>query len=188
MSVHPVPTLDDTRLPTGPGRLLLALTEGRERPALTELMARLALRGPFDFIAAGEWVPGRIDLQQAVRRRTPAVHAALDRLQLTRPTTYLQLLDLLAEAGASPRLLLVLDLFHLFYVQDVTLAQRLRVLEACCAHLRRIKRLRPAAVFVQRLPVEDFEQFLPLALDAADEVLYLAPPVAQPAAQLAMSL
>ena len=166
-------------------RMLLAVIEGREKRALTELIARLALDGPVELIAGGEWVPGHMDLRRAVRRHTTAVHATLERLTLTRPSTYLQLLDLLAEPQPRKELLLILDFLHLFYVPDVELSTRLRVLEGCCEHLHRIKLLRPLVVVVQQVPAEDYRQFMPLLRECADVVLEAEPDrvrvVSQPA-------
>ena len=175
---------DSLTLATAPPGLTLVEIMGSEREALTELMARLAVDVHFEVIPGGEWLPDQANLRRALRMHTPAVNEGLARIHLMRPFTCLQVVDLLAGAGGSGRLLLVLDFLHHFYNTDVDLALRLRVLEQCSRHLRQIARMRPVAVFLQYLPEQEYEDFLPYIARAADEVLrieeILPPQASQP--------
>jgi hypothetical protein len=153
-----------------PGLLLIVL-ESKEHENITELIAVLALRGTFDLLAAGEWLPNQDRLRRAVHRHTAAVKEVLDHPILMRPFTCFQLRDQLEQANSQNRLMLILDFLHHFYDPDVDLALRQRVLEQCCKHLQHLSRTRPMIALVQHLPVDEYQQFFPLLASMADEIL-----------------
>jgi hypothetical protein len=153
-------------------RLLLVETTGRESEGMTELMAGLALHGPFHVIPAGEWLPGYA-LTRSLRRRTRAVKQILAGVRVARPFTCYQLLDLLENARPEGEPLLILDFLHHFHNEDVELPVRQRVLEQCCRHLQRLSLFRPVVVFVQRLAVDEYQGFLSIPMAMADEVFQL---------------
>lgn len=68
---------------------------GRGRDRLTKLVIQLALCGPFSLIAGDEGPQDRDALTRSVRRYMPKVEEILDNPRVRRPTTCLQLLDLL---------------------------------------------------------------------------------------------
>jgi hypothetical protein len=153
-----------------PGLSLIEIM-GSEREAVTELIARLTLTGTFRIIPASEWLPDQDSLRRAVRRHTVAVHESLEHIRLTRPSTCLQVLDLLSDGDAGRDLLLVLDFLHHFHNADVDLDLRYRVLEECCGHLKRLALIRPVVLFVRYIPQEEYEDFLPFVIEIADEVI-----------------
>jgi hypothetical protein len=172
--MHTLPELasHSLQLVSQPRRLQLIETAGRQSEGITELFAAMALRGSFYAIAGGEWIP-TYALVQAVRRKTTDVQQVLGRVRLARPFTCYQLLDLLEDIRPERDPVLVLDFLHHFYNPDIQPPVRQRVLEQCCKHLQRLALLRPLIVFVERLPTEEYRQFLPRVAAAADEVLKL---------------
>jgi hypothetical protein len=167
------------------GQLRLIETEGRQSEGVTELFATLAMRGSFQAIAGGEWIP-TYALVQSVRRRTTEVQQVLGRVQLTRPFTCYQVLDLLEDIRPEHDPILILDFLHHFYNADIQPFVRRRVLEQCCKHLQRLALLRPLIVLVERLDTDEYRQFFPLVAASADEVLRLAEVPALEDAQLSL--
>lgn len=165
-------------------RLLLAEITGREHKALTELIARLALRGPFHVIAGDAWLPDQDSLGRAVHRHTNRVREALDHPIIGRPANCIQMPDQLASAGLLNRPILALNFLHYFYDPDVDLSLRERVLGESIRSLRALSESRPVIVLVQHLPTEEYERFFEMLADVADEVLEA---VETPAAQISQS-
>jgi hypothetical protein len=167
-------------------RLLLVETPGRESESLTELIAALALRGPFHVIAGGEWLPGYA-LARSLRAKTLRVKQALDHVILTRPFTCYQVLDLVSATRPGTEPLLVLDFLHHFYNDDVDLPIRLRVFEQSCRHLQQLALFRPVLVFTQReqMPLILYQHFFSLLASIADEIFQLEEISSEPA-QLAL--
>ncbi len=168
-----------------PGRLRLIETDGRQSEGVTELFATLAVRGSFQAIAGGEWIP-TYALVQSVRRRTTEVQQVLGRVRLTRPFTCYQVLDLLEDIRPEHDPILILDLLHHFYNPDIQPFVRRRVLEQCCKHLQRLALLRPLIVLVERMHTDEYRQFFPLVAACADDVLRLAEIPAADNVQLSM--
>ena len=159
-------------LPLSPTpRVTLGILKGPEHEALTELIARLALRGSFHLTAGSEWLPDQDRLQRSVRRYTTAVKETLDHPILGRPSTYLQMLDQLCSADSQSHPILILDFLHFFYDPDVDLPLRQRVLEQCCQHIRNLAHSKSVLVLVQHLPIDEYQLFFPILASAADEIL-----------------
>ncbi len=165
-------------------RFLLVETLERQSESITELIAALALRGPFYVIAGGEWLPGYA-LTRSLRAKTHRVKQCLDHLILARPFTCYQVLDLLNDTRPGSEPILILDLLHHFYNDDVDLAVRFRVFEQSCKHLQRLSLFRPVLVFAQRMPVKHYQQFFSLLTAIADETFQIEEPSTKPA-QLAL--
>ncbi len=173
-------------LPTGrtqPRRgLYLAVTARRESRKVTELIASLALSGPLQLVAGSEWVPG-YDLARRLRRSVTHVEAVLAEVQLRRAFTCYQLLDLLAAIRPAPEPVLVLDILHNFYTDDIPLQVRSRVLEKCGRRLQQLSLSRPVAVLAQQEPAQDYPRFYAMLAQLADEVYEVQteePAVSQP--------
>lgn len=153
------------------GHLLLVETASKEREVVTQLIIQLALHGPFNLIAGDEWLPDRDTLYRSVRRYTLAVEETLDRPNLMRPMTCLQLLDLLMEADMQNRPTLILDFLHHFYNADVELSLRDRVLEQCCQYTKRLAFSNSVVVLVPRLSTNEYRRFFPLLASIANEII-----------------
>lgn len=153
------------------GHLLLVETIGKERDRITNLIAQLALRGPFNLIAGDEWLPDRDTLMRLVRRYTLNIEETLDNPRLRRPMTCLQLLDLLMEADKGNRPTLITNFLHHFHNGDVELSLRDRVLEQCCQYTKRLSLSNSVFVLVPRLNTEDYKRFFPVLASIANEII-----------------
>jgi hypothetical protein len=153
-------------------RLLLVETPGREREDITELIATLALHGPFHVIAGGEWLPGYA-LSRSLRAKTLQVKQALNHVILTRPFTCYQVLDLLSSTRPGNELLLILDFLHHFYNDDVDLPVRLRVFEQSCRHLEQLSLFRTVLIFVERLSLPLYQHFFSILASLANETFQM---------------
>ncbi len=153
------------------GQLLLVKTVDRDHEAIIELITQWVLRGSFYLIAAGEWLPHHDELRYSVYRYTVASDETLENLTLARPFTCLQLLDLLMEAGAQNKPVLILDFLHLFYDSDVDLSLRYSTLEQCCQYTKRLSFSRPVVLLVQSLAMEEYRRFFPFVASIADEII-----------------
>jgi hypothetical protein len=151
--------------------LLVVKTAGREREIITELITQWALHEAFYLIAAGEWLPDHDDVRYAVYRYTTAIEETLNNLTLARPFTCFQLLDLLLEAGAQHKPILILDFLHLFHDDDLDLSLRQRILEGCCQSAKHLALTSQVAVLVPTLSTEAYRRFFPVLAAVADEIL-----------------
>jgi hypothetical protein len=172
MNTLPELASNSLQLVSQPARLRLIETAGRQSQGVTELFAALALRGSFYAIAGGEWLP-TYTLVQSVRYRTTEVQQALGRVQLARPFTCYQMLDLLKDIRPERDPILVLDFLHHFINPDIQPPVRRRVLEQCCRYLQRLALLRPLIVLVERVQTEEYRQLFPLVAATADEILQM---------------
>ena len=153
------------------GHLLIVETISKEHEAVTDLITRLALRGPFHLIAGDEWLPDRDTLYRSVRRFTIEVDEILNHPILMRPMTCLQLLDLLTEVDMQNNPTLILDFLHHFYNADVELSLRDRVLEHCCQFTKRLSLSNSVVILVPRLSTDEYKRFFPLLAAIADEII-----------------
>jgi hypothetical protein len=151
-------------------QLQLIITAGHERQRITELIAASALQGPLCIIAGSEWIPS-YSVARSVRQSTVEVERILSRVQLARAFTCYQLLDLLAGTRGNGGPILVLDFLHTFFSPDIPLAVRIRTLQACCHHLRRLSLHQAVTVFALQEAERDYELFCALLSANADKVL-----------------
>lgn len=179
-------SLANLPLSPDPPRILVGILEGPKHEGLTELIARLALRGSFHLIAGSEWLPDQDSLRRAVRWHTTALEETLDHPIIGRPSTCLQLLDQLTSAGSQNHPILILDFLHFFYDPDVDLSLRQRVLERCCQHVQHLAESKPVIALVQHLSVEEYELFFPVLASVADEILQIQEDPALQASQLSL--
>ena len=155
------------------GDLLLVETQDKERERITEIIVQLSLKGSFNLIAGDEWLPDRDTLYRSVRRYTVEIEETLDRPNLKRPMTCLQLLDLLMEDNLQDNPTLILNFLHHFYNADVELNLRDRVLEQCCQHLQSLSHFNSVVVLVPRLSSEEYKRFFPILAAIANEIIHL---------------
>lgn len=167
-------------------QVTLSILHGMFHSELTELIARLALRGPFHFIAGGEWIPDQESMRCAVRRYTTQVTEVLDRPKLGRPSTCLQLRDQLNMADAQPYPILITNFLNRFYDPDVNLALRQRVLEQCCQQINVLSKTKSVFIMVEYLPADDYQAFFPIFESVADEILEVKEHLQLPALQYSL--
>ena len=173
-------------LSPAPPRVLLGILKNHDHNGLTELIARLALRGPFHLITGGLWLPDQDGLRRSVRWYTTEVEETLDHPILGRPSTCLQMLDQLDSADFQDHPILILDFLHFFYDPDVDFALRQRVLEQCCQCLRQLARSKPVVVLVYHLVMDEYQFFFPILESVADEIIEVQESAALPASQLSL--
>ena len=122
-------------------------------------------------------------MARLLRRRVARIELILGRIRLARAFTCYQLLDLLAGIRPENTPVLVLDLLHTFYVDDIPLDVRRRVLERCGRHLQQLSLSRPVAVLTLRMPSEDYPRFYTMLAALADKIYQAeitGPAVSQP--------
>lgn len=161
----------------------VVVLDGKPYKELTEMIARLALRGSFHWIVGGEWIPDQDTLRRTVHRHTVHIGEVLDRPTLGRPSTYLQLRDQLVMAGAQPHPLLITDFLNRFYDRDVNLSLRQRVLKECCQLVKLLAKTRPVFILTQYLSSEEYQLFFPMLESIADNVLEVKDHLPLPAIQ-----
>ena len=177
-----LPYANSEELNTPQRGLYLAVTLTMEAEKVTELIASLALHAPLNIVAGSEWIPN-YSVARLLRRRVTHIEAVLGRIQLARAFTCYQLLDLLAGVRPGSTPVLVLDILHTFYSDDMLLEVRRRTLEGCGRHLQRLSLSRPVAVLVQQMPSEEYPRFYTMLAALADKVYHLevaAQAVSQP--------
>lgn len=144
----------DTAIELRPAGLHLLIAPTPLLDQITELLiARLALSGGLHILDAGNRFPLQ-RIARLIRRETPALDAALQRIQIARAFNARQLLVLLEEAAPGPQPLLLLNLPAVF---DTNLheTERAYLIAACLAHLERLACSTPLLVTARtgsRLP------------------------------------
>jgi hypothetical protein len=171
MNPQPAISLANRPIRLLPHRVILAVVQGHASRGMTELIARLALRGPFHLISSGHWLPDQDSLRRAVRRYTLRVNETLDHLILGRPATCLQLRDQLIQAELQPHPVFALNFLNHFFDPDVELSLRQQVLGQCCQLVKHLSAGRSVVVLVEDLPTQEYQEFLPRLASIADEVL-----------------
>jgi len=165
------------------GNLLLVETLGKEHKVVTELIIQLALRGSFNLVAGDEWLPDRDTLYRSVRRYTVKVAEALDRPNIKRPMTCLQMLDLLMETDMQNKPTLILNFLYHFYNADFELYLRDHKLEQCCQYLKNLSLSNSVVVLVPRLFTEEYQRFFPILTAIATEIISVEETLAIAASQ-----
>jgi len=158
--------------------LALILTMDRARSNLTEFIAAQILTGPLFVISGSEWLPA-YELTRILRSRTLEVKETLNHLYTVRASTCFRLFDSLANIPLNGEPILLLDVLHTFYDEDIPLRVRLFKLRECCRQLKRLAIYRPVILMTQELPVEDYEKFIPALRSIADRTLTLEPDIEQ---------
>lgn len=153
-----------------PGRLCVVMAlPGIGFAQLPELLASLAWRGPLRLLDGD----GRFDfypVARALRRLTPDVIPALERIETRRVFACHEALRLLQETESLPVPLVAADLLATFHDEDVPLDERLRLLAACAVELKRLAACAPLLVTIR----PGNPRLMEILLEAADRVWELA--------------
>ncbi len=162
---------------------VLTLPRSLRRPTLNELIVRLALRGEVQVLVAGN----RFDahgIARLLRRQSPAVFPALQRIRLARAFTCYQAASLLSEVAAAQLPTLVTDLLDTFYDENVSLPERQALLTQCLQELRRLSQQAEVLISVV-LPESAFARDERASTRAAELVsIGIERPSAGPAAEV----
>ena len=160
------------KIPITCQKVLLISADRQANKALSELMARLALRGTVVILDGGNSFDAYL-VARSIRRLSVELEEAMDRLRLARAFTCYQMLELLAQTEATPDPKIVLDLLTTFRDDAPNLGERMRILRGCLDHLERLSSLAPVLISI-RPPrpgqAEDQVSF-DLVREAAEHVL-----------------
>ena len=128
-----------------PGSFTVVCAQHAAREQITSVIAELALRGPLTILDGGNRFQA-YHVAHLIRRQTPDVRAAADRLFIQRAFTCYQMLALLESTPARSQPHLVLDLLATFYDDHVPTHEASRLLEACLIQLERLRRMASVAI------------------------------------------
>jgi len=123
-------------------QLLLVVAPHAARQSSLLLAARIAARGPLTVLDGGNQF-NAYPVARAIRRLTPDLSLALERIRLSRAFTCYQLAALLAETLPNGSPVMALDFLATFYDQDVQLPEAGRLLQVCIRDLQRLSRSAP---------------------------------------------
>lgn len=112
---------------------------------VTDLAVSLALAGPLRVLDCGNSFAAHT-LARELRRRTPQVTAALQRIQVARAFTCHQVVTLLSTAESAAQPILVPELLSTFLDESVALPARRRLLQSAIVHLLRLSSAAPVVV------------------------------------------
>jgi hypothetical protein len=132
-------------------QVLLVVAPHAANTLMLELAGRLAKEGTLRVLDGGNRF-NVYPVAKALRRLTPKLDDALQRITLSRAFTCFQLQALLQETPSNKSPTLVLDLLSTFYDESVNLAECRRLLAACLPHLRRLAHTAPLVVSVKPPP------------------------------------
>lgn len=169
-----------TTLPDLPaGKLGLLVAPGAARETMMELTAVLALRGPVRIVDGGNQFAA-YQVTRHLRRQTPHLEEALNRITLARAFTCYQVVALLAQTPATAVPLLALDLLATFTDESVSVPESFRLWRLVRSHLCRLCRHAPIVVSLRSPPQPERSGLVLLLRETAD-VLLLAetPPAAR---------
>lgn len=159
-----------TKPNTSSRHMILEVSASRNRGKITEQIADYALLGSLYVLSGAEWLPSYA-LTRMLRRRTVELDKTMRRVRMARAFTCYQMLNLLETTRPEKEPLLILDLLHIFYNPDIHFRVRIRVLNQCVGHLRRLWTTRPLTIFIRKMEVEEYQQFYPLIARVADEIV-----------------
>lgn len=151
------------------GKLALLIGPRAEREAMFQITALLALRGSVRVLDGGNsfnalWVA------RTIRRQTPHLAPALDRILVARAFTCYQVITLFEQTPATPTPQLVFDMLATFYDESVTVEESERLLRIVIDHLHRLRQRGPVVVGVQPPPQPERQKLVQVIKKTADHV------------------
>jgi hypothetical protein len=165
-----------------PNKLHLILApRGFSREIMTNLVARLAQRGPVQVLDGGNCFD-LYSVVRAVRTQVPGHDSILERIQVARAFTCYQMLTLLEETPAQPEPVLVLELLSTFRDENNPIAERQRLLKVCLSHLDRLSQHVPVAASAYPAREKESEILLEMLEHTANQIWHFesSTPTIQP--------
>jgi hypothetical protein len=159
------------------GKISLLVAPTAVTPSLMAMIAALSLRGPACVIDGGNRFDG-YTLARTLRRQTPNIQGALERVWLSRAFTCYQMVAVLAKLPADGTPVIVLDILATFLDENIHLSKRQNLLERALSFLRRFSRSAPVALWarLRSAPGAEDEQLLASLLEAAHDIWELGAP------------
>lgn len=133
------------------GEIGLVLGPQAERVTMLALTAVLALQQPVCILDGGNSFDA-YHVARQLRRHTPDLEAALQRITVARAFTCYQVVSLLTATPASNAPYLVLDLLATFYDESVPTAESYRLLHLVIEQLHRLRQVAPVIVSLRPPP------------------------------------
>jgi hypothetical protein len=151
------------------GKMGLLIGPRAEREAMLKVAARLALRGPVRILDGGNSFDA-FQVARHIRRQTPLLDQALDRIQVARAFTCYQVVTLFAQTPTGDTPHLVLDMLATFYDESVSLVESERLLGIVIGHLGRLSHFAPVLVSIRTPLMPERSGLVRLLCRAADQV------------------
>ena len=151
------------------GKIGLLVGLRAEREAMLRTAALLALCGPVRILDGGNSF-NAYRVARHLRRQTPHVAEALDRITVARAFTCYQVITLFEQTPATRAPQLVLDMLSTFCDENVSVEESERLLRIVIGHLRRLRRLGPVVVSIQPPRQPERVGLVHLLKEAADHV------------------
>jgi hypothetical protein len=148
---------------------LLIVPKVTHRALMTELVARLALSGPVRVLDGGNCF-NLYGTARALGRQTIRSLDLMERIQIARAFTCYQMETLLADTPAAEAPTLVLRLLDTFEDENVSLPERVRLLQGCLVHLRGLSDQAPVVVSARSPTADQGEELLGRLKQAADQL------------------
>lgn len=161
------------------GSFTVVSAQHAAREQITLVIAELALRGPLTVLDGGNRFQA-YRVAHLIRRQTPDVRAAADRLFLQRAFTCYQMLALLESTPARSQPCLILDLLATFYDDHVPTREASRLLDACLTKLERLHRIAPVAITLAPPLLEERAFLVVRVCEHADTLFTLELPAPEP--------
>jgi hypothetical protein len=152
------------------GNLALILApRALRRQLMTAFTARLAVHGAVRVLDGGNSFAA-YPLARALRRATPALEAALQRVHVARAFTCYQVAALLDQSAAIPTPTLVLDLLDTFLDESVAFQERRGLLQGALRRLVELSELAPVVVSGETMPPGPSVELLEMLRATCDQV------------------
>ena len=161
------------------GSFAIVFAQHAAREQITSVIAELALRGPLTILDGGNRFQA-YRVAHLIRRQTPDVRAAANRLFIQRAFTCYQMLALLESTPARPQPYLILDFQATFYDDHVPNCEACRLLDACLTQLERLRRTAPVAITLAPPLLEERAFLVERVCAQADKLFTLELPASQP--------
>lgn len=152
------------------GKLGLLLAPDAARETMMALTAVLALQGPVRVVDGGNQFAA-YQIARRLRRQTPHLDDALNRITLVRAFTCYQVIALLTQTPATAVPLLGLDLLATFTDESVPVTESFRLWRLALSHLRRLRCQAPVVVSLRPPPQPQRSGLVTLLRETADVTL-----------------
>jgi hypothetical protein len=151
------------------GKLGLLIGPRAEREVMFKITALLASHGPVRILDGGNSFDA-FQVARLIRRRTPHLAQALERIFVARAFTCYQVVTLFEQTPATPCPQLALDMLATFGDESVSVEESERLLQIVIAHLRRLCSQGPVVVSIRPPPQPERSGLVHILREAADQV------------------
>ena len=151
------------------GQMGLVIGPKAEPETMYRAAAALALRGPVRVLDGGNCF-NVFRVARHIRRQTPHLYEALDRISVARAFTCYQVVTLFRETPPSGPPKLVLDLLATFSDESVSASESQRLLAIVIDHLQRFRQHGPVMVSTRLPPQPDRVPLVEMLKAAADQI------------------